>query len=159
MVQLICTDRATVRRLAIRSNRRWCILERRSAAMGQTGVTTDLDGSTVVITGASSGIGAATARALSACGAKVLLACRSESRAAPVVDELVAAETARLSRRLFLRCLRYPTPFKMVACPVSNLCRQIASDQMPVRRPGSACRKTAAITRSQTSSSSSSRSW
>ena len=56
----------------------------------------DLDGTTVVITGASSGIGAATARALAAQGAKLLLACRSESRAAPVLDELSAAGTPAL---------------------------------------------------------------
>jgi len=56
----------------------------------------DLDGTTVVITGASSGIGAATARALAAQGAKLLLACRSESRAAPVLDELAAAGTPAL---------------------------------------------------------------
>jgi NAD(P)-dependent dehydrogenase (short-subunit alcohol dehydrogenase family) len=53
----------------------------------------DLDGITVVITGASSGIGAATARALAGQGAKLLLACRSEARAAPVLDELAAAGT------------------------------------------------------------------
>ena len=56
----------------------------------------DLDGTTVVITGASSGIGAATARALAAQGAKLFLACRSESRAAPVLDELAAAGTPAL---------------------------------------------------------------
>ena len=56
----------------------------------------DLDATTVVITGASSGIGAATARALAAQGAKVLLACRSESRAAPVLDRLVADGTPAL---------------------------------------------------------------
>ena len=56
----------------------------------------DLDGTTAVVTGASSGIGAATARALAAQGAKLLLACRSESRAAPVLDELSAAGTPAL---------------------------------------------------------------
>ena len=64
--------------------------------IGQTGAMPDMDGTTVVITGASSGIGAATVRALAARGAEILLACRSESRAAPVLDELAAAGTPAL---------------------------------------------------------------
>ena len=50
----------------------------------------------MVITGATSGIGAATARALAVRGATLLLACRSEGRAAPVLDELAAAGTPAL---------------------------------------------------------------
>lgn len=64
--------------------------------MGQTVVMADLHGTTVVITGASSGIGAATACALAAQGSSVLLACRSKSRTAPVLDALAAAGTPAL---------------------------------------------------------------
>jgi len=48
----------------------------------------DLEGRTILITGANTGIGRATARALGARGASLWLACRSEEKTAPVLDEL-----------------------------------------------------------------------
>lgn len=42
----------------------------------------------IMVTGANTGIGEATARALARAGAHVLLACRSEEKAAPVVEAL-----------------------------------------------------------------------
>jgi len=48
----------------------------------------DLVGRTVVITGANTGIGRETARALAARGAKLFLACRSEAKARAVIDVL-----------------------------------------------------------------------
>ncbi|HEY9557703.1 MAG TPA: SDR family NAD(P)-dependent oxidoreductase, partial [Acidimicrobiales bacterium] len=41
----------------------------------------DLGGRTAVVTGANSGLGLESARALAASGARVLLACRDEERA------------------------------------------------------------------------------
>jgi NAD(P)-dependent dehydrogenase (short-subunit alcohol dehydrogenase family) len=46
----------------------------------------DLTGTVIVVTGASSGIGIETARALAACGAAVVMTVRDPSRAADVVD-------------------------------------------------------------------------
>ena len=48
----------------------------------------DLEGRTFLVTGASAGIGRATVYALAARGASVVLACRSEAKAQPVLDDI-----------------------------------------------------------------------
>src|SRR6185369_10435126 len=53
--------------------------------------TTDLAGRNIVITGANTGIGRATAVALAARGAHVILACRSLEKTEPVVEAIRAA--------------------------------------------------------------------
>jgi len=53
-------------------------------------MTRDLTGKTIVITGANTGIGRATATALAERGASLVLACRSRDKTAPVVDALKA---------------------------------------------------------------------
>ena len=50
-----------------------------------------VEGKVVVITGASSGIGAATAKLLAQNGAKVMLGARREAKLQAVVDEIKAA--------------------------------------------------------------------
>ena len=55
----------------------------------------DLSGKTVLVTGASTGLGAETARALAACGADVTLVARSEVKLSKVANE-IQSETGRL---------------------------------------------------------------
>ncbi|KAI8062420.1 hypothetical protein BC940DRAFT_322233 [Gongronella butleri] len=50
----------------------------------------DLSGKTVVITGANTGIGRACAREMARRGCSIVLACRSEEKTQPVVDEIKA---------------------------------------------------------------------
>lgn len=50
----------------------------------------DLSKSVILITGANTGIGEATARALAARGAKLYLACRSEDKTLPVIEQITA---------------------------------------------------------------------
>src|SRR5258708_16667479 len=52
----------------------------------------DLSGRFIVITGANVGIGKATAEALAARGATLVLACRSEDKTRPVLDAIRAAQ-------------------------------------------------------------------
>ncbi len=54
----------------------------------------ELQGQTVLITGANSGIGRATALELARRGARVHVACRSRARAQPVLDAVAAAHGA-----------------------------------------------------------------
>jgi NAD(P)-dependent dehydrogenase (short-subunit alcohol dehydrogenase family) len=56
----------------------------------------DLDGRTFLVTGANTGIGKETARALAARGARLFLACRSEPSGRRAIDE-IAAQTGNRS--------------------------------------------------------------
>ena len=55
----------------------------------------DLTGRVVVVTGASSGVGAATARALAGAGAKVVLAVRDQAKGERVAAAIVGATEVR----------------------------------------------------------------
>ena len=59
----------------------------------------DLDGRTFLVTGANTGIGKETVRALAQRGARVFLACRSESSGRAALDE-IAAQTGNRSLEL-----------------------------------------------------------
>src|SRR6185503_4780380 len=66
---------------------RWTRNGRRGRVAPLT-ATTDLSGKVCLVTGANSGIGRVTALELAKAGAHVVLACRSEERAKPVLEEL-----------------------------------------------------------------------
>ena len=51
----------------------------------------DLDGKTIIVTGANTGIGRVTAEVFAKRGAKVFLACRSREKTEPVIDAIRAA--------------------------------------------------------------------
>jgi len=55
----------------------------------------DINGAVVLVTGASSGIGAATARAASQAGARVVLAARREDRIRQLANDLGQAVPVR----------------------------------------------------------------
>jgi retinol dehydrogenase-12 len=66
--------------------------DRDAVDMTHTGTAAvDMKGRTVVVTGANSGIGRATAMELARRGARVHVACRSLERARPVLDDITAA--------------------------------------------------------------------
>ncbi len=51
-------------------------------------VTTDLTNQLFIVTGANTGIGKVTARELARAGARVILACRSQAKTQPVIEEI-----------------------------------------------------------------------
>ena len=65
-------------------------------------MSNNISGKVVVITGASSGLGEATARHLSQLGAKVVLAARRKDRLEQLVGELIAAGGEALAYQLSL---------------------------------------------------------
>lgn len=66
---------------------------------------TNLKGKTIMITGASSGIGMATAKQLAAMGAALVLVCRDRERSEAVVDEIIS-QTNNHNIELFITDLR-----------------------------------------------------
>lgn len=91
-----------------------------------------LEDCSVLVTGASSGIGRETARVLASLGATVLLACRSPTRAAAAVTELVTADSS-LGSRLHVLQLDLADPASVTACAAAVV-QQSRDKQWPPLR-------------------------
>jgi dehydrogenase/reductase SDR family protein 13 len=82
----------------------------------------DLQDKNYVITGANTGIGKITARELARRGARVILACRSEAKTQPVIDEIAAATG---SKRLEFIALDLGDLASVRACAEKLLARDL----------------------------------
>ena len=91
----------------------------------------DQSGRTYVITGANSGLGAVTARALGARGAEVILACRNTAKAEPVAADI--GERAQI-RKLDLADLESVRAFAAETGPTDVLINNAGIMAVPKRR-------------------------
>ncbi|MFF0493035.1 oxidoreductase [Nocardia sp. NPDC003482] len=91
----------------------------------------DQSGRTFIVTGANSGLGAATTRALVAAGGRVIMACRDEVKARAVADTLGAGAVVR---RLDLADLGSVREFAESVEPVDVLINNAGVMAVPLRR-------------------------
>ena len=92
-----------------------CHLQQRRGMDGSSEQLPLLQNTTVLITGASSGIGKETARVLATQGAMVILACRSMDRATAAITSLTTADSS-LSSHLTALQLDLSNPESVTSC-------------------------------------------